>query len=76
MVGTQHTLIDCLFSDPKTSRIPSADLLFCDAILFPLLRADIRKKNIIPYNLISPGCLDQIAATMPVREKNTLDSTE
>ena len=64
MIGTRHTLIDCLCSEQKPSRIPSADLLFCDAILFRRLRADNRKKNVIPYNLISPECLDQIAATI------------
>jgi hypothetical protein len=75
MLGTRHTLIDCLFSDQKTTRIPSADLLFCDAITFPRLRAHSCTKNVIPYNLISPECLDQIAAAMPV-QKNTLDSAE
>jgi GntR family transcriptional regulator len=76
MIGTRHTLIDCLVSDPKTSRIPSADLLFCDAILFPRLSADHRKKHIIPYNLISSECLDQIAAMMPASKKNAHDSAE
>jgi GntR family transcriptional regulator len=76
MLGTRHTLIDCLFTDQKTPRIPAADLLFCDAITFPRLRAHSRTKNIIPYNLISPECLDQIAAAMPVQMKNTLDSSE
>ena len=76
MMGPRHTLIDCLFTDQKTARIPSADLLFCDAITFPLLRTHSRTKNVIPYNLISPECLDQIAAAMPVQVKNTLDSSE
>jgi DNA-binding transcriptional regulator YhcF (GntR family) len=76
MLGTRHTLIDCLFTDHKTARIPSADLLFCDAITFPRLRAHSRIKNIIPYNLISPECLNQIAAAMPAQEKNVLDSSE
>jgi len=76
MVGTRHTLIDCLLSDQRLSRIPSADLLFCDAILLPRLRADNRKKNIIAYNLISPECLDQIVAMMPVKVKNALDSKQ
>jgi hypothetical protein len=76
MIGTRHTLIDCLFSDRKTPRIPSADLLFSDAILFPRLCDDNRKKMVIAYNLISPEWLDQIAATMPVKDKNTLDSVD
>jgi transposase len=76
LMGTRHTLIDCLLDHHKTRQIPSADLLFCDAITFPRLRAHSRTKNVIPYNLISPECLDQIAAAMPVQMKNTLDSSE
>jgi GntR family transcriptional regulator len=76
MIGTRHTLIDCLLSDQKTARIPSADLLFCDAIAFPRLRPYNRTKNVIPYNMISPECLAQIAAMMPVQKKGALDSSE
>lgn len=76
IIESRHTLIDCLVSDQKAVRIPSADLLFCDAITFPRLRAHSRAKNVIPYNLISPECLDQIAAMMPVHTKNILDPAE
>ena len=70
LMGTRHTLIDCLLDHQKTRQIPSADLLFCDAITFPRLRAHSRTKNVIPYNLISPECLDQIAAAMPFQKKH------
>jgi hypothetical protein len=50
--------------------------LFCDAITFPRLGAHSRTKNVIPYNLVSPECLDQIAAAIPVQMKNALDSSE
>jgi len=76
MMGGQHTLIECLFDDRKNARIPSADLLFCDAITFPRLHAHSRAKNVIPYNLISPECLDQIAATMPFQMKSTLEPAD
>lgn len=62
MIGTRHTLIDCLLNDRKATRVPTADLLFCDAITFPRLRDRKRTKNMIAYNLISPECLQQIAA--------------
>jgi hypothetical protein len=76
VMGTRHTLIECLIDDGKDERIPTADLLFCDAIAFPRLRAHNRAKNVIPYNLISPECLDLIAARMPFNRKDTLDSAE
>lgn len=74
LMGTRHTLIECLLDDRRNARIPSADLMFCDAITFPRLRAHSRAKNVIPYNLISPECLDLIAAAMPFQRKSTLKS--
>lgn len=76
IIGTRHTLSDCLIHDPKNGRIPPADLLFCDAVTFPRLRDHKRLKNVIPYNLISPECLQQIAAMMAGVKQNTLRSTK
>jgi hypothetical protein len=64
MTGPRHTLIECLIDEHKDDPIPSADLLFCDVITFPRLRTRSRANKVIPYNLISPECLNQIAATM------------
>ncbi len=71
MMGTRHTLIECLVDEYKNEPIPSADLLFCDVITFPRLRAHRRTKNVIPYSLVSPECLDEIAASMPFQRKST-----
>jgi hypothetical protein len=68
MVGTRHTLIGCLLDQKRARQIPPADLLFCDAIALPRVRAPNRSKNVIPYNLISPECLDQIASAIAVSE--------
>jgi len=43
---------------------------------FPRLRAHSHAKNVIPYNLISPECLDQIAATMLFQRKSTLEPAD
>ena len=63
-VESQHTLIDRLLTEEKGSQIPTADLLFCDAIVFDRLRASGRRKNAVAYYLISAECRDQIAAMM------------
>jgi len=68
MVGTRHTLIDCLLDHQKTRQIPSADLLFCDAIALARVRVPNSSKNVIPYNLLSPECLDQIASAIAASE--------
>lgn len=44
-VESQHTLIDCLLTEEKGSQIPTADWLFCDAIVFNQLPASGRRKN-------------------------------
>ena len=62
---TRHTLVDCLLTDDKNARIPTADVLFCDAIVFALLGASRRRKNVIVYYMISPESLDRIAAMLP-----------
>jgi GntR family transcriptional regulator len=64
LIGTRHTLIDRVLNDEEIAQIPPADVLFCDAILFPLATAYSRTKNtkIVSYSLISPGCMDQIAS--------------
>jgi GntR family transcriptional regulator len=68
IVGTRHSLIECPVDDRKQARIPSADLLFCDAITLSRVRMRNGAKKVIPYNLISQECLDQIAARMPRQE--------
>lgn len=74
MIGIRHTLIGCLVDEHKNEQIPSADLLFCDAITFPRLSTHSKAKNVILHNLISRECLDQIVATMPFERKNTFES--
>jgi len=64
VVGSQHTLIECLLTGQETTQIPTADMLFCDSIVFARLSAPQRRKNTGVYCLVSRECLDQIAAAM------------
>lgn len=66
VVGPQHALIECLLAGEEAAKIPTADVLFCDVIVFASLSAPRRRKNAVVYNLISPGCLDQLVTMMPV----------
>jgi GntR family transcriptional regulator len=66
VVGVQHTLVECLLARQETAEIPIADVLFCDTIVSALLSAPRRRKNAVVYSLVSPECLDQIGAIMPV----------
>lgn len=64
VVGAAHTLIEFLVTGDETAQIPTVDVLFCDAIVFARLSATGRGKNVVVYNLVSPECLDQIAAAL------------
>lgn len=66
VIGTRHTLVGCLVAGDKTVRLPTADVLFCDSIVFARLSASRRKKNLVAYNLVSQECLDQIASAIAV----------
>jgi hypothetical protein len=61
LIETRHTLVECLLAGNETTQIPTADVLFCDAIVSARLSAEPRRKNIVAYYLVSPECLDQIA---------------
>jgi DNA-binding transcriptional regulator YhcF (GntR family) len=64
VMGTLHTLVECLIDGNRPDRIPRADILFCDAIAFSRLRASKLAAKLIPYKLISPGCLEEMKAAM------------
>ena len=51
-VESRHTLIDCLLTADSGSQIPTADVLFCDAIVFDQFSASRRRKNAVAYYLI------------------------
>jgi hypothetical protein len=34
LAGAEHTVVECLFTENETARIPYADFLVCDAIVF------------------------------------------
>jgi GntR family transcriptional regulator len=66
VIETRHTLIECLLASHRTGRLPAADVLFCDSIVFAGLRALRHRKNAVEYRLVSQECLDQIASAIAI----------
>jgi GntR family transcriptional regulator len=62
VAGRRHSVVGYLVDDMRAPAPDTADVLFCDVIALGLLQGAIRKA--IPYRLISPKCLSQIAAAM------------
>ena len=64
VLKTRHTLINCLVVEDETKRIPTADILFCDAIVWARLNGTKHRKNSIRYSLIAQDCLNQLASAI------------
>jgi DNA-binding transcriptional regulator YhcF (GntR family) len=62
VAGRRHSVVGYLVDDGRAPAPNTADILFCDVIALGLLRGAVRKA--IPYRLISPECLSQIASAM------------
>jgi len=71
LVGDKHTLIECMVSGEERVQIPTADLLYCDAIVLGRLPNARSRKNVIVYRLISAECLDQITAMMSLTQRQS-----
>lgn len=63
-VGGRHSLREYMMSGERPDTPGAADLILCDLVTYPLLRAKYSKSLVIRHNLISPACLDEIGAIM------------
>ncbi len=60
VLGATHTLVECLLENESSARIPRADVLFCDAIVY----RHVRRKRAAVYRLIAPECLERIQSAL------------
>ena len=68
LLGTSHTLVEYRVTDTDPEVPSGADLVFCDAIAFTLMRALDRRRNVIPYFLLAPAFARQIATVVENRD--------
>jgi hypothetical protein len=68
ILKARHTLVGCLLAEDKTTRIPNADILFCDVLISARLGARKPRKNHIRYPLIAAECLNQIVSAISPTE--------
>jgi GntR family transcriptional regulator len=59
-IGTRHTLDEMLVDGDAPIRLNGGDLVFCDAVTF----AKVHSRQKIAYRLLTPDCLEFIAATL------------
>lgn len=60
--GSEHSLRGVLLSQNEIESVGATDLIFCDSLAYPPVRKRHRKATVICHHLISPSCLDQVAA--------------
>ncbi|OFW12845.1 MAG: hypothetical protein A3F70_08505 [Acidobacteria bacterium RIFCSPLOWO2_12_FULL_67_14] len=66
-VGRRHSMRGYLMAGTRPETPGAADLLLCGAMTFPVVRARYKAAAVTCYKLISPACLDQIAAVLVCR---------
>ena len=69
-IGPRHSVRGYLMKGPRPERPGAADLLLCDVLTYPILRARGTRPSVVVYRLIADECLEDIAEAMGARSSN------
>ncbi len=64
VVGRRHSMREYLLDGRIPRGLGAPDILFCDAMVYRLMRTRTRRINVVPYQLISADCLAQVSSAM------------
>ena len=64
LLGSRHLLIENLLREDSWEAPVAGDIVFCDTIAYDLLHTKVKSRRAVPYRVISPECVDQIASAM------------
>ena len=64
VVGSRHSMREYLLVGKEPQHIGKPDILFCDAMVYRLMRARKKRMNVVPYELISADCLAHVASVL------------
>ena len=64
VVASRHSLVECVLNDDAVLRIPPADILFCDALSYGLVRGETGSRKHVLYRLVSPASIERIASVL------------
>ena len=64
VVGGRHSMREHLLTAKSALDVGPADLVLCDAITHRVVRPHRTKAKVVPYRLISSGCLAQVSAAL------------
>ena len=64
-----HSLRRVLITSEQPVSVGAADLIFCDSYAYPVVLSSRPRGEVIRHQLISPACLDQIAAVLDSRSR-------
>ena len=63
-IGARHSLHEWRMRGNQQDTPGPADLLICDVVTYPVVRAKYPRLPVVPHRLISPACLDEIGGIM------------
>ena len=63
-VGRRHSMRGHLLTGKKLDQLGAADLLLCDSLTYPIVRARSKTSTISMYRLISDSCFDEVATAI------------
>ena len=66
-VGRRHSMRSYLMTGKKLDFRGAADLLFCDSMTYPIVRARYKAATVLVHRLISASCLAKISLAMEGR---------
>ena len=72
VVGRRHSMREYLLVGHDPQDLGAPDILFCDAMVYRIMRAQGKKTNVVPYQLISADCLADVSSAMSKSEMEVL----
>ena len=70
-IGRRHSMRSYLMTGKKLDFRGAADLLFCDSMTYPIVRARYKAATVLVHRLISASCLAKISVAMEGRVAGT-----
>ena len=64
LIGKRHSLAEYLITGGKPFALGSADIVICDCAAHRRLQAQLKRKTVIAYRLVSHQCVEQIKSIM------------
>ena len=63
-VGRKHSMREYLLESKHPETVGAADIMFCDSMIYRMMKAQTRRANAVAYQLISADCLARVSSEL------------